>query len=60
MSVEQKQFLGYAQVNSDIKPINEFPELSHHLLSTPINIKTLSAFKIKWITKFFKKKCDLF
>lgn len=51
MNVEQKKFIGYARVNSDILPLEEFPELRGRRVLTPILLDRPLGFRIKWLTK---------
>lgn len=52
MSVEQRQFLGYARVASEVRPINQVPELQNYTFTTSVdNRETLYAFKIEWKAK---------
>ena len=43
MSVEQRQFLGYARVASEVRPISQIPELQNYTF-TAENIFALIAF----------------
>lgn len=50
MSVEQKKFLGYGQIDSKIKNFSDFKELRKIDLSSDIK-NVLKAFRVKWISK---------
>ena len=51
MNVEQKKFIGYARVDSEIKSIDEFSEIRGRRVLTPILLDRPLGFKIKWLTK---------
>jgi len=52
MSVEQRQFLGYAKVVSEIKPVSQCFELQNYVFSSQsFNEEELSCFKIEWRAK---------
>jgi hypothetical protein len=52
MSVEQRQFLGYAKVASEIKPISQCFELQNYVFSSQsFEEEDLSAFKVEWKAK---------
>jgi len=52
MSVEQRQFLGYARVASEVRPISAIPELQNYTFTTNVdNRESLYAFRIEWKAK---------
>ena len=52
MSVEQRQFLGYAKVVSEIKPIAQCFELQNYVFANQtIQEDELYCFKVEWKAK---------
>lgn len=57
MSVEQRQFLGYARVASEVRPISLIPELQNYTFTTNVDSReSLYAFKIEWKAKYGNKE----
>ena len=59
MNVEQRQFLGYAKVIADGKPISQIHELKNLSYGSEYYMEEeLYGFKIEWRTKYLNKKCS--
>lgn len=44
MNVEQKKFIGYAMINSEIKSMEEFPEIKGRTILTKLPLEKPLAF----------------
>ena len=51
MNVEQKKFIGYAVIDSEVKPMEEFNEIKGKIILTKLPLEKPLAFRVKWLAR---------